>query len=144
MELRTKAEVYSFNCPENVEKKMNLENVLEFRHSEGESSKIKQDSNVMTSHTNTRLDYFYFEILGMKIVYIQCMREFSFFSIYFSQFFLCSINFMCLKSIPNKFIFIFLLLFYFISYHIISYHIISYHIISYHLISFDIISYDMI
>ena len=52
MELRTKAEVNSFNNPENEALKTDLKNVLKFRHWEGESSKIKQNSDVITSHTH--------------------------------------------------------------------------------------------
>ena len=62
MELRTKAEVNSFNNPEIVELKTDLENILKFRHWEGESSKIKQNSDVITSHTHkvTLLGFFIF------------------------------------------------------------------------------------
>ena len=52
MELRTKAEKNNLNYPENVEIKTDLENILKIRHWEGESSKIVQNSDVITSHTH--------------------------------------------------------------------------------------------
>ena len=52
MELRTKAEINYLKYPENVEMKTDLENILKIRHWEGETSKIVQNSDVITSHTH--------------------------------------------------------------------------------------------